>query len=203
MHPINAASHLTLAMSSAGLHPYAHTLPHVLLPSSTAARLPYRAAPCTAASRTLTGSPAGLPHTQTIAACTAASNHMLPASATHHLPFNSPSSWDRDISLVRLCLGPPAVGPPAVGFARLRCVWPARGSPPPLVTHQQKQSMCLHTCSLSTVALPMCTSLLMWSPMLGMSLLMACFTRLVATTNDSLTTYVTAGRCWPATAAAA
>jgi hypothetical protein len=28
--------------------------------------------------------------------------------------------------------------------------------------------------------------------------LMACFTRLVATTNDSLTTYVTCGRCAPA-----
>lgn len=41
--------------------------------------------------------------------------------------------------------------------------------------------------SLSTVALPMCTILPTWSVMEGMSLLMACFTRLVATTKFSLT----------------
>jgi hypothetical protein len=37
---------------------------------------------------------------------------------------------------VRLCLGPPAVG-----FAWLSCVWPASGSPPPLVTQKKRPNM--------------------------------------------------------------
>mmetsp|Transcript_21315 Transcript_21315/g.63877 ORF Transcript_21315/g.63877 Transcript_21315/m.63877 type:complete len:331 (+) Transcript_21315:534-1526(+) len=56
--------------------------------------------------------------------------------------------------------------------------------------------------SLSTVALPMCTSLVTPSVTEGMSLLMACFTRFVATTNDSDTACVTCGSGCPAVSTA-
>mmetsp|Transcript_12146 Transcript_12146/g.29593 ORF Transcript_12146/g.29593 Transcript_12146/m.29593 type:complete len:377 (-) Transcript_12146:495-1625(-) len=62
-----------------------------------------------------------------------------------------------------------------------------------LISNPSSAAACRRLSSLSTVALPMCTSLDTWSATDGMSDLMACLTRLVATTNDSLTTYVTLG----------